>query len=125
MKITIQRKTQTEDGIFGALSLDWTPFTCVTLENKKMALQVGIWPLTFAYSPHFNREMPLINVPHRTWTWIHWANWPEQLEGCVAVGKDVAGDSIETSVYTWNTLFSLIRGMTGVTIEILNIPTSS
>lgn len=118
MQINIQRTKQTTDGIFGKLTLDWAPFTCVTMENLSKALAIGHWPLTFAYSPHFNRTMPLINVPHRTWTWIHWANAPFQLEGCVSVGLKIDGDAIDTSVDTWNKLWDIINMQAGITVNI-------
>lgn len=122
MKITIQRTKEDPDSTFGTLSLDWNPFMCITLENTKDRLKAGVWPLTFAYSPHFNRQMPLINVPGRTWTWIHWANFFYQLLGCVAVGSTIDGEAIDSSVATWNALMALIEGKTGVTVEILDIP---
>ena len=121
MIITVQRKTDTADGIFGTLSLDWNPFTCVTLENKAMALQAGTWPLTYAFSPHFNRQMPLINVPHRTWTWFHWANWPQQLEGCIALGSVVDGDAIDQSVATWNQFWEILNNQPDIQVKIIDI----
>jgi hypothetical protein len=122
MNIIIQRKSKSIDGIFGVLTLDWNPFTCVTLENLKDALEPGVWPLTFAYSPHFNRIMPLINVPGRTWTWIHWANFPLQLLGCVAVGQTVDGDAIDTSQIEWNQLWIILNTQPGIKVDIRDIP---
>lgn len=121
MIITIQRKTKTADGIFGTLTLNWDSFTCVTLENLEDALAPGVWPLTFAYSPHFNRTMPLINVPGRTWTWIHWANFPMQLKGCVAVGEKVDGDAIDTSQVEWNKLWAIINMQAGIKVDLRDI----
>ena len=121
MLITIDRKTKTADGIFGSLSLDWNPFMCVTCENLEKEIAAGRWPLTFAYSPHFNRVMPLINVPGRTWTWIHWANFPLQLKGCVAVGQKVDGDAIDTSQVEWDELWGILNMQAGIMVQINDI----
>lgn len=121
MTITVQRKTKTSDGIFGILTLDWNPFTCVTLENLNKVLEAGVWSLTYAYSPHFNRQMPLINVPGRTWTWFHWANFPIQLEGCIALGRTVDGDAIDDSVAAWNEFWGIINMQAGIKVEINDI----
>lgn len=119
MTITVTRKNKTQDGLFGIMTLDWSSFRCVTMENLQKELAVGTWPLTFAYSPHFNRRMPLVNVPHRTWTWIHWANWPMQLEGCIAVGEKKDGDAIDHSVGTWNKLWDIINLQMGIMVKIV------
>ena len=122
MNIIVQRQSKTSDGLFGKLSLDWNYFTCVTLENLAKELEAGTWPLTYAYSPHFNRQMPLINVPGRTWTWFHWANFPIQLEGCVALGRTVDGDAIDESVAAWNEFWGILNNQSGITVTILDIP---
>lgn len=121
MKIIINRESKTTDGIFGHLSLDWNSFTCVTCENLELEIAAGTYPLTFAYSPHFNRTMPLINVPGRTWTWIHWANFPVQLKGCVAVGEKIDGDAIDTSQVEWDDLWKIINMQAGIQVQINDI----
>jgi hypothetical protein len=118
MIVSVTRTHKTSDGIFGKMALDWNPFTCVTLENLQKELAVGTWPLTFSYSPHFNRTMPLINVPGRTWTWIHWANFPIQLEGCVAVGQKMDGDAVDNSQVEWNQLWDILNMQAGITVKI-------
>lgn len=122
MRITIQRKSSTVDGIFGVLTLDWNPFTCVTLENRDKAIPAGIYEVDFSYSPHFNRIMPLILVPGREGVRYHWANFPAQLEGCIAVGTAVDGDSIDQSLIPFNRLYALMGQQHGITTEILDIP---
>lgn len=109
MIITVNRKTQTEDGIFGELSIDQHPFKCVTLEKKSKAIGAGTYSVEFTYSPTFNRIMPLINVPGREGIRIHWANYPFQLEGCIAVGDKVDGDAIDDSRTTFNQLWNIIN----------------
>jgi len=122
MTIIVQRKSKTEDGIFGELSLDWHPFKCVTMENLKDAIPVGIYPVEFTYSPHFNRVMPLLDVPNREAIRIHWANFPAQLEGCIAVGTNVDGDSVDASLVPFNQLYALISMQAGLQIDVRDIP---
>ena len=129
MNIIVQRTEKTTDGIMGKLSLDWDPFTCVTLENLAKSIPVGIYDLTFDYSPHFNRIMPHILVPERdalaggdAGIRIHWANFPAQLEGCIAVGTDVDGDSIDESLVPFNQLYSILNMQAGIKIDVRDIP---
>lgn len=128
MKITVQRKSSTIDGIFGVITLDWSAFTCVTLENRDKAIPKGIYEVDFNYSPHFNRIMPHILVPSRdsaaggdAGLRIHWANFPAQLDGCIAVGTAVDGDSIDQSLIPFNQLYAILNQQHGITIEILGI----
>lgn len=129
MNIIVQRKTKTKDGIFGILTLDWNPFTCVTLENLANAIPAGSYELNFTYSPHFNRTMPHIIVPPRdslsggdAGIRIHWANFPAQLDGCIAVGTAVDGDSIDGSLVPFNQLYGILSMQSGIRIEVRDIP---
>jgi len=129
MTIIVQRKSKSQDGIFGMMSLDWNPFTCVTLENLAKSIPVGIYDLVFDYSPHFNRVMPHIIVPVRDTAAggdagirIHWANFPAQLEGCIAVGTDVDGDSIDESLVPFNQLYAILNMQAGIKVDVRDIP---
>lgn len=127
MNVIVQRKSKTVDAIFGVLTLDWTPpnsFTCVTLENLAKAIPAGIYDLDFNYSPHFNRIMPLILVPGRSGIRYHWANFPAQLDGCIALGTNVDGDSIDQSLIPFNKFYSILNQQHGIKTEIRDIPSS-
>jgi uncharacterized protein DUF5675 len=127
MLIKVQRKSKSIDGIFGSLSLDWSPFTCVTLENLSKSIPAGTYDLNFTYSPHFNRVMPHILVPSRdtlaggdAGIRIHWANFPAQLEGCIAVGTMVDGDSIDQSLIPFNQLYAILNQQPGIKIQVID-----
>jgi hypothetical protein len=129
MNVIVQRKSETADGIFGVLTLDWNPFTCVTLENLLKSIPSGIYDLNFTYSPHFNRIMPHILVPSRdalaggdAGIRIHWANFPAQLEGCIAVGTNVDGDSVDASLVPFNQLYAILNMQAGLKIDVRDIP---
>lgn len=128
MNIIVQRKSKSIDGIFGVMTLDWNAFTCVTLENLDKCIPKGTYEVDFNYSPHFNRIMPHILVPSRdsasggdAGIRIHWANFPAQLEGCIAVGTAVDGDSIDQSLIPFNQLYAILNQQHGITIEIRDI----
>lgn len=128
MLITVKRVSKTQDGIFGRLTLDWNPFTCVTLENLEKSIPAGLYDLDFSYSPHFNRVMPHLIVPSRdilangdAGIRIHWANFPSQLEGCIAVGTKVDGDSIDQSLIPFNQLYAILNQQHGIKVEVKDI----
>jgi len=133
MLITVQRQKRTSDGIFGVLTLDFNPFVCFTVENLLDEMLAGIYDVTFDYSPAFNRAMPHIWDPARdaaakargqenAGLRIHWANFPKQLRGCIAVGDKEEPDAIDDSVTTFNQLYKLIKPITGLKIQIIDIP---
>lgn len=125
MNVIVQRKSKSSDGIFGVLTLDWTPpnpFTCVTTESLEHQIPSGTYTLEFTYSPEFNMTMPLIDVPGRTAIRIHPANFPTQLLGCIAVGQDIDGDAIDNSRTTFNQLNKILNQQAGITITIKDIP---
>lgn len=129
MMLYVQRRTKSADGIFGTMAVNINPFTCVTLENLNLSIPMGIYDVNFTFSPHFNRVMPHIIVPSRdvlaggdAGIRIHWANFPAQLEGCIAVGTNVDGDSIDESLIPFNQLYSIISGQVGLKISVMDIP---
>lgn len=121
MKILVERKRETEDSIIGVLTLEWDPFTCFTIENKEKSIQPGSYDCELTYSNRFNRQMPWINVPDRSGIRIHWANFGPQLEGCVAVGDKEEENAVDNSRETFNHLFKLMSGRSGMKIEVREI----
>lgn len=125
MLLTVTRTNKSQDGIFGNLQIDGNPFKCVTLENLEKEILAGVYDVNFTYSPHFNRIMPHIVDPERdvlaggdAGLRIHWANFPAQLDGCIAVGTRVNGDSIDESLIPFNQLYAIIQGQEGLKIKI-------
>jgi hypothetical protein len=86
MVITVTRTSKSSDGIFGNLSIDTSSFKCITLENLVLEIPVGIYSVLYRWSHDFSQIMPHIIVPGRTAIMFHWANWPRQLLGCIALG---------------------------------------
>lgn len=118
MRITVQRNRTTEDSIIGTLSLEWDNFTCFTIENKEKAIPEGEYIVDLTYSNRFNRQMPWLDVPGRSGIRIHPANFGRQLEGCIAVGSNEGENSVDNSRETFNHLFKLLSGRTGMKIEV-------
>jgi hypothetical protein len=124
MQITVTRTSKTSDGIFGTMTIDSDPFTCVTCENLADEIPAGTYTIEFTispeFSPHINGQpMPLIDVPGRTAIRIHWANLPSQLLGCIAVGQKVDGDAIDTSKVEFLQLYAIIKDQTDLTIQVV------
>lgn len=103
MLITVTRTNKTTDGIFGNLSLDMAPFKCFTEENLALCIPAGTYDVLFMWSKNFQQIMPHVLVPGRTAIEVHWANFPNQLEGCLALGTaaEVASDCIDQSKAAW------------------------
>ena len=116
--IIIQRKSKTKDGIFGTLNYD--TFNCVTCENLSKAIPAGVYDIYWEVSPHFQRLMPHIRVPNRTYIMIHNANFPIQLEGCIAVGDKVDGDAIDDSKDTFARFMQLVKDKKDLKVQVLD-----
>ena len=103
MILQVTRLNQTDDGIFGNLTIEANPFKCVTMELLSLAIPIGAYPVAWMWSEHFQQIMPQIIVPGREAIELHWANVPTQLEGCVALGTEteLANDRIDESKDAW------------------------
>ena len=111
MLITVTRTNKTKDGVFGNLAIDIDPFKCVTEENLADVIPAGTYDLLFMWSDHFQQIMPHVivpaipsaNLPKRIAIEVHWANYPIQLEGCLALGTEaeLANDCIDQSKIAW------------------------
>lgn len=120
--VIVQRTKKTVDGILGTLTLDFNPFTCFTIENLKLSIPSGTYPVSFLWSGRFKRMTPHIQVPKRTNIEIHNANYPNQLEGCIAVGDKIDGDAVDDSVKTDQQLEAILKLQNNLKIQIIDIP---
>ena len=103
MIATLTRTNKSNDGAFGNISLDVVPYKCITLENLGLIIPAGVYQGLYRWSPDFQQIMPHIIVPGRTAIMAHWANWPKQLLGCVALGteEDFKDDMVTESKDAW------------------------
>lgn len=115
MNLLLVRREQDRDseyGVFGSLSIDGRPF-CVTTEQPwrdnakgRSCVPAGEYELRPWDSQAFGSVVVLVapdldvyprevDVPEgkrgiaRTSCLIHAANWPRQLQGCIAVGAEI------------------------------------
>jgi len=120
MKLT--RLDATDHGVFGHLVIDNSDvkFDCVTLENHNKLIPEGSYKCSLYQSPRLNREVILLHdVPNRTMIEIHPANWENQLEGCIAVGRERDGMAIDASQDTMNDLLNIVRKADDLMIRVV------
>src|SRR4051812_7941114 len=98
--LRLRRIDATDKGVFGHLEIG-DDFDCVTLERHDTLIPEGTYKVTLYDSPKNKCQVPLINVPGRSFIEIHSANWEYQLEGCIAVGENREGFAIEHSKDTF------------------------
>ena len=130
MKMVVQRVHKTVDGMFGMLSLDTVSFSAFSAENLTKMIPAGIYDVRLDYSPRMNMITPHIIVPARDQVAggdagirIHPANYPNQLEGCLAVGDAEEPDAVDNSRVTFNHLLKILSQVTsGIQIEVRDIP---
>jgi len=119
-ELLLQRRFLRDTYTIGRLSVDDLSY-CDTLEDKvrdynkdgdlddageqkvygETAIPYGRYRITITHSPKFKRRLPLLmSVPHFEGIRIHAANWPRELEGCIAVGENkVKGGLINSRQY--------------------------
>lgn len=121
MIITVTRTNKTSDGIFGNLSIDSTYFKCVVMENLSKQIPAGTYPIKWMWSDHFQQIMPQIIVPGRIAIEQHWANRPNQLEGCQALGTEteLSEDFISESKIAWVGYIKSILNQPNLMIKIV------
>ena len=123
--IKVIRELPTNDAIFSYLFFDGY-FQCYSLENASKVIPIGIYDFELYNSPKNKRIVPLLkDVPNRGMIEIHPANYPHELEGCIAVGESQSKERnmVLSSVIAFQKLMSLIRQMdkSKYQIEIIQI----
>ncbi len=108
MNLTLIRKFKHGDALIGELSVNGER-QCYTLERDGVQIPTGTYKIELTFSPHFHRLMPLLDCAGRTGIRIHPANYPKQLEGCIAVGYSYEADTISRSVDAFTDLFPKIQ----------------
>jgi hypothetical protein len=127
VKLLSKRHRTTKDGIFSALSIDTNPFTCFIAENLEHAIPKGIYKVCITYSPRLKMETPHLSVPSRdaiapgkdAGIRVHPANFPYQLEGCLAPGETEEENAVTNSRATYAKLFDILKAEKEISIEIL------
>jgi hypothetical protein len=105
MNLTLVRRIFTPRGVIGDVSVDGA-WECYGLENAARLIPEGRYRVVIDWSNRFQRTMPhILNVPDREGIRIHVANWPEELEGCIAVGRKKADDFVGESRVAFNRLY--------------------
>lgn len=121
MITTLTRTQKSQDGIFGTLVIDTSSYRCVTEENLTLCIPAGTYQILFMFSEDFQQIMPHVIVPGRTAIEMHWANWPKQLKGCVALGteEDFADDMVTESKNAWIGYVKAITDQPALTLKIV------
>lgn len=121
MVITVTRTNKTSDGIFGNLVVDADKFKCVTMEITSLCIPAGIYAIQWMWSDHFQQIMPEILVPGRVAIEIHWANYPNQLEGCIALGTvfELSKDCLGESKNAWINFMKAIINKPNLTLKVV------
>jgi hypothetical protein len=98
MLVTVTRNPLWSDdrATEGTLDIDGV-FQCYTMENTQYLTPDGTYDLVWYPSPRWHQWVPQVMVPDRTNIEIHPANWPNQLDGCTAVGEQRIKDMVEQS----------------------------
>jgi hypothetical protein len=100
---------------------------CFALENRERAVAEGCYPILITWSNRFKRFLPLLmSVKGRTGIRIHAANWPQELEGCIAPGMIEGDDFIGNSVLALGGILAKMQRAIAeheeITIEVTHDP---
>ena len=90
-KIVVIRTSESKEAIYGTLIVidgQDVLYHCKTIENKAKSFPAGRYPIRLEYSPRFRRDLwELYGIAGRSEIKIHVANYWNQLEGCIGVGR--------------------------------------
>lgn len=125
MMITLSRTNKQQGkfgpGIFGTLRIDANPFKCVTMERDGVEIPPGVYSIKWIWSDHFGQFMPhIMDVPGREAIEQHWANFPNQLDGCQAMGttEEMSNDCIDESKDAWKAYCAIIINESNVILKV-------
>jgi hypothetical protein len=107
LKVLRNPTLATADALFGDMDYDGTAIG-VTMERTAVAIPEGSYLARKRDSVHFGMRVVGIDVPNRTNIEIHPANFPLQLEGCVAVGENKDGDALDNSKAAFDRMMTIV-----------------
>lgn len=117
MKLKLLREPSGADTTFGILLVDGF-LECWTLENSNKIIPPGTYGIAKYYSPNNKREVPLLTgIMDRSFIEIHPANYYYELEGCIALGRDISRPMLVNSVIAFEVLFKKLD-FNNLTIQI-------
>jgi hypothetical protein len=110
LNLTLKRIDQTDDGIFGQLTMPGLTAEVVTLENRALSIPAGQYGIAVYDSPHAGHLLPiLLGVPGRDFVEIHSGNCPSDSKGCILLGLSRIGDTIGASRAAFDLVFPCIE----------------
>jgi hypothetical protein len=114
MELLLQRDSYTTLSTQGKLSKEGV-FLAETLELPKKdglpgsAIPAGRYRITVAFSPHFQRRMPLlVGIPNRSEIEMHWGDYVEDTRGCILMGLTRGANAIYRTRDAFAEVFPLI-----------------
>ena len=107
LKVLRNPAMTTKDALFGDMDYNGERIS-VTMERTAVAIPEGTYRAHKEISPHFGFATPHLQVPGRTYIEIHPANYPAQLEGCIAVGTTIDNDSLDSSDAAFQKLMAIL-----------------
>jgi hypothetical protein len=109
VKLRLIRQPCNDNATFGVLFVN-NFFECFTLERTDRIIPAGTYDLILYQSPRHKRLVPLLQkVPNRGMIEIHIANYPVELEGCIAVGNNFTTKMLMSSTKAFTALMSKIK----------------
>ena len=125
MKLKLKRNNISGDGIFGILTIENSTFSAFSCENLAKSIMPGTYAVVIDHSPRLGFDTPHIIVPLRdnaaggdAGIRIHPANFPHELDGCIAVGDTYKDNSVLNSRKTFAKLMDILKKEKDITIEI-------
>jgi Family of unknown function (DUF5675) len=92
-------------------------FMCYTMERIEVAIPEGTYQAHKRDSKHFGMIVVGIDVPSRTNIEIHPANYPSQLEGCIAVGESIDSGALDSSRSAFDMMMATVPEEFTVTVS--------
>jgi hypothetical protein len=79
-----------------------------TMERTAVAIPEGTYRGYKRDSSHFGMRVVGIDVPLRTNIECHPANFPQQLDGCIAIGETKDGNALDNSRMVFDRMMALV-----------------
>ena len=117
MMLKVVREPAVGNYLFGLLFINGV-YRYRTLENNEKKIIPGNFSVSFYSSPKFHMLVPLLAVPDREYIEIHPANYPSQLEGCIAVGMSKTDEILQDSRNAFFALMKTLRESKDITIKV-------
>lgn len=125
--VILKRIKERDGGTFGVFLTPELNSICVSMElpwlenqHQVSCIPIGNYMVEQFTHDKLGRIFRILNVPDRDYIYMHGANWPTQIKGCIAPGMDYGEPNNIPGIIKSQDALHLLLALNPSSIQIIN-----